>query len=321
MLIVEGDETEPYDADEIVLIRDWRVDLEAGAFLPFATNRGAGRAGTFGTLRTVNGAIEPEMVLPAAADCRLRLINIDPTRTVEVGVEGAAAAIIAVDGIAVPPFPLDRWELGSAMRIDIVIRTRGDGSVAHLVDHRPDEPLRLASFRSIGPPRRSRSFVPAPLRAGNIPEPDLAGAETLNFTFNAARDAGPPPPGIPAELYLGPTCLSSNGFWTINAAGWPGPGNQLMPAPLAELRRGRSYRFALHNETQFLHPIHVHGHSFLFVSSDRRSLPRHHADTFLLHPEETAEVAFVADNPGKWMIHCHVAEHQETGMMGYFTVS
>jgi len=37
--------------------------------------------------------------------------------------------------------------------------------------------------------------------------------------------------------------------------------------------------------------------------------------------EDTAEVAFVADNPGDWMFHCHVIEHQETGMMGYFRVA
>ena len=46
----------------------------------------------------------------------------------------------------------------------------------------------------------------------------------------------------------------------------------------------------------------------------------HFADTVLLQPEETIQAAFVADNPGSWMAHCHIAEHQETGMMGYFAV-
>ena len=52
-------------------------------------------------------------------------------------------------------------------------------------------------------------------------------------------------------------------------------------------------------------------------SRPAQSLPVHHADTVLLLPEETVEVAFVADNPGDWMFHCHIIEHQETGMMGY----
>jgi FtsP/CotA-like multicopper oxidase with cupredoxin domain len=47
----------------------------------------------------------------------------------------------------------------------------------------------------------------------------------------------------------------------------------------------------------------------------------HHADTLLLLPGELAEVAFVADNPGDWMFHCHIIEHQESGMMGFVRVA
>jgi FtsP/CotA-like multicopper oxidase with cupredoxin domain len=47
----------------------------------------------------------------------------------------------------------------------------------------------------------------------------------------------------------------------------------------------------------------------------------HWADTVLLGPKDQVEVAFVADNPGDWMLHCHIIEHQETGMMGYVRVA
>ena len=50
-------------------------------------------------------------------------------------------------------------------------------------------------------------------------------------------------------------------------------------------------------------------------------LPPHKADTVALLPRERIEVAFVADNPGLWMFHCHILEHQETGMMGYLKVA
>jgi FtsP/CotA-like multicopper oxidase with cupredoxin domain len=304
-----------------VLMRDWRVDLDAGAFLPFTTNRGAARAGTFGTLRTVNGAVDPELRLPASADCRLRLLNLDPTRVVELGLDGADAAIVAVDGVAVIPFPLDRWSLGPAMRIDIIVRSPTDGRTVRLLDHRPEIPVQLASFRARGSGIRRGPFSPAPLRGGLIPVPDLANAEPLDLSFGSTR------PGLaqpiidnPLADLLGPLCLSSSSFWTIGGASWPGGDHTRIPPPLAELQLGRTYRVSLRNETQLLHPVHIHGHTFTVLRSDRRSLPVHHADTVLLESEETVEVAFVADNPGKWMIHCHVAEHQETGMMGYFTV-
>jgi FtsP/CotA-like multicopper oxidase with cupredoxin domain len=44
-------------------------------------------------------------------------------------------------------------------------------------------------------------------------------------------------------------------------------------------------------------------------------------DTVLLAPDEEAEIAFVADNPGNWMIHCHILEHQAAGMMAVLRVS
>jgi FtsP/CotA-like multicopper oxidase with cupredoxin domain len=49
---------------------------------------------------------------------------------------------------------------------------------------------------------------------------------------------------------------------------------------------------------------------------------RHHEwqDTILIGPRERADIAFVADNPGDWMFHCHVLEHQESGMMGVIRV-
>ena len=43
-------------------------------------------------------------------------------------------------------------------------------------------------------------------------------------------------------------------------------------------------------------------------------------DTYLLGKNETARIAFVADNPGVWMFHCHVIDHMETGLMAAIEV-
>jgi FtsP/CotA-like multicopper oxidase with cupredoxin domain len=40
-----------------------------------------------------------------------------------------------------------------------------------------------------------------------------------------------------------------------------------------------------------------------------------------MSPREKVEIAFVADNPGDWMLHCHILEHQEAGMMGVVRVA
>lgn len=323
ILIIDGDAAEPYDADTILLLRDWMVDADAGEFTPFYTLRGAGRAGTYAPLRSANGMVNPEIRLPASGDCRIRVINTDATRVMQIGLEGAEAAIIAIDGIAVPPFPMSVTSIGPAMRIDLALRSPKEGGVARLIDQSIEPRAELAHFTATGSPRRDKPFDPAPLRASRIPEPDLKAATRLSFAFDASDAAQLFSVALSeaAAPMIGSLCLSERVFWTINGTPWPDRNHTRLPPPLAELKRGQSYIFELKNNSSFVHPIHLHGHTFSVLGSNKRRMPQHHADTVLLLPQEHAEVAFVADNPGAWMFHCHVIEHQESGMMGYFRVA
>ena len=114
VLIVEGDERRKPDGDIVLAYRDWRLSPD-GTWLAFETPEGASRAGTFGTLRSVNGIPPAVHSVAAGGDIRLRVLNLDNTRHVEVGIEGAQAAVIAIDGNAVAPFPLETWRMGPAM--------------------------------------------------------------------------------------------------------------------------------------------------------------------------------------------------------------
>ena len=92
--------------------------------------------------------------------------------------------------------------------------------------------------------------------------------------------------------------------------------------PLLTLSRNRSYVLAIQNDTAWHHPMHLHGHVFRVLSRDGQPLSiEEWGDTVLVNPRGRAEIAFVADNPGDWMLHCHILEHQEGGMMGIVRVS
>jgi FtsP/CotA-like multicopper oxidase with cupredoxin domain len=39
-----------------------------------------------------------------------------------------------------------------------------------------------------------------------------------------------------------------------------------------------------------------------------------------MEPRSSADIAFVADNPGTWMFHCHILQHQSGGMMASIQV-
>lgn len=325
MLIVEGDESAPFDDEVVVIAKDWRLNPD-GSFLPFSTDSGAARAGTFGTVRTVNSVERFTRKVPASADIRLRLLNLDSTRMMDVGIEGAEARIIAIDGNPVEAIPLDSWRMGAASRLDLVLRTPRAGGEVRLRDYFPAEIFDLAVLEAEGADRRPGPFDPAPLYAPRVPEPDLGAAEAQAYVFGAASDAiadfidGLDPSDPLSKVILDDLCTASRTFWAINKRSWPNDGHRNLPPPLARLETGKSYRFTLQNATPHPHPIHLHGHSFKVLSSSKRKLPVHYADTVLVLPKERIEIAFVAA-PGKWMFHCHILEHLETGMMGYFTIT
>ncbi|MGE3876326.1 MAG: multicopper oxidase family protein [Parvibaculaceae bacterium] len=325
VLIVEGDESAPFDDETVIIARDWRL-AEDGSFLPFSTDSGAARAGTFGTVRTVNGTRRFVKKVPAGADLRLRLLNLDATRMMDVGVEGAEALIIAIDGNPVETIPLDSWRLGAASRLDLVLRTPKAGGKVLLRDYFPAEIFTLAELEAEGPDRRAAAFDPAPLYRAAVPEPDLGQAEAQSFVFGAASEAiasflDTLDPDDPlSKVILDDLCTASRTFWAINKRSWPNDGHRNLPPPLARLTPGKSYRFTLQNATPHAHPIHLHGHTFKVLGSSKRELPVHYADTVLVLPKERIEIAFVAA-AGKWMFHCHILEHLETGMMGYFANS
>jgi FtsP/CotA-like multicopper oxidase with cupredoxin domain len=69
------------------------------------------------------------------------------------------------------------------------------------------------------------------------------------------------------------------------------------------------------------HPIHIHGQRFLVVSIN--GVPNINLvwkDTVLVQTGDTVELLVQMDNPGDWMVHCHIPEHMEAGMMSKFKV-
>lgn len=71
--------------------------------------------------------------------------------------------------------------------------------------------------------------------------------------------------------------------------------------------------------TSAFHPMHLHGHNFTVVAEDGNAVPpaaRQERNTFTVHPGETADILFTADNPGAaWLLHCHHVHHAAAGMI------
>lgn len=311
-----------FDLEHVLVLKDWRSRHD-GSFEDFLTDAGAARAGSFGSLRTVNGEVLPTLQVPPGARVRLRILNIDSTRIPMLSLRGAdKPLVIATDGNACDPFALNGWRLGPAMRADVAfIAPETPGTEIVLEDVFSTKPRALARLVTAGPVLRSTKAV-LRLPAAELPQPDLKTATKLEISLLA----GSVDPKLEAwakenGVSLDEICLTQKVFWSLNRQVWPGMAHDKLPPPLFELKSGRSYVAELFNGTPHQHPMHLHGHTFRVLASSERDLPPHWADTVLVRPKERIRIAFVAGEPGDWMFHCHIIEHQETGMMAYLRVS
>jgi FtsP/CotA-like multicopper oxidase with cupredoxin domain len=85
-----------------------------------------------------------------------------------------------------------------------------------------------------------------------------------------------------------------------------------------KVERGRTVVLNFPNRTAFPHAMHVHGHHFRQFDRSGEGFRPYWLDTVIVDPERTERIAFVADNPGKWMMHCHMIEHMAAGMAAWF---
>jgi FtsP/CotA-like multicopper oxidase with cupredoxin domain len=112
------------------------------------------------------------------------------------------------------------------------------------------------------------------------------------------------------------------GFTFGFSNGRPGPvftldGQSFPNTPTLMVKMGQLVRLRFVNGADAgIHPMHLHGHTFTVLTKNGRPLTGSpvHLDTISLRPHETYEVAFYANNPGLWMIHCHNLYHANHGM-------
>ncbi len=115
---------------------------------------------------------------------------------------------------------------------------------------------------------------------------------------------------------------------TSRQVGWilrdPATGKENMDIDW-HFRRGKPIRIKLVNQRQSVHamqhPIHFHGQRFLVLAVNgepNRNLAW--KDTVLVPAGSTVDILLDPSNPGRWMVHCHIAEHLSAGMMAAFTV-
>ena len=148
-----------------------------------------------------------------------------------------------------------------------------------------------------------------------IPPPDFK----WNYTRFASRDAAPlVAPEETIDLLFAKQNAAHGGFntWTINGAAFPMTEDPL-PASV-HLKQGRRYRIRLRNQSDDIHPIHLHRHTFEVTKITGFPTAGILKDVVMLGGYQHAEIDFLANNPGLSLFHCHQQLHMDFGFMTLF---
>jgi len=252
---------------------------------------------TYDKVRTVNGAYGERRVKAPGPTVRVRLINTD-NGPMAAWVDGAPYKVVAVDGneVNAPPEVSGKTVLVTAGgRVDLLltmpqasaVRVGLGGGPTTLVIGAGDaptgtEPRDRVDLLSYGTPK-ALGFDPA--------------KATRSFQYTIGRRPG---------FYDGKPGL----WWTIN-------GHQFPDVPMFVVSEGDVVRMTIKNTSGQVHPMHLHGHHVVVLSRNgvAASGSPWWTDSLNVEDNETYEVAFVADNPGIWMDHCHNLPHAAQGMM------
>lgn len=234
----------------------------------------------------VNGRFEPRIELTSGDRARVRVLNASnaayldlraPETRVLAGDQGLRDAL----GTAPPVLaPGDRVELELRVSDDFTLDAA---------------PYSLYGGASVGQPR-------AVVTIDALGQ--AAAPEGATWPF-----AGAAPSEDPAYTDLVYVLEGSDGDWSINGERWPDVTTRTVPLgsrPVIEVRNLSATR----------HPFHTHGNAFEVLSVDGVPVTeRTFEDTFDVGIRQRVRLRLHADNPGAWMVHCHILGHETGGMM------
>lgn len=319
-LIVEDDQRHPGIDEMTLMLDDWRLDETGRLVADFDDYMREKQFGRIGETVTVNGR-RPGLSIPLASDrfYRVRLINAANARIFRLHLRKMEARIVAFDGQtlrhASTPGSLT---LAPAQRIDLVIRI-GAGKSGWIEDSdgtiptgSPDRDRAvLIAFRGdAGQASANRAFPEFP--SGNLADPVLEDARRIPLVMEGGSLSS-----VGTAMFRGRKLetgqlATARQVWTFNGTA------NLPLEPLFRISRGCPVIIEMNNRTGFEHAMHVHGHHFRTIGTEGGLGPWR--DTTFMAAQSSKDIAFVADNPGKWLLHCHMLEHAAAGMRTWFEV-
>lgn len=300
-IVVHEKDAPAFSRERIFVGDDVRLTA-ANQIAPFQTSGPDIGMGRVGNRLLMNGKEHPaKITIPRGAIERWRFVLATNSLAFDARVTGADVRVIATDGGLLPaPFVLDRINVAPGQRYDLEVRPRADADEITLEalilqldenDQVVEVPFPLIQATVEGEVTTPEPIYPAiTLPATDVEAPlidwRLAGGVVdgeVQFTIN----------GVPAFVGEGHEHVLLNTF---------------QPNVPVKVR--------IKSDVSPRHPFHIHGQFFQIL--ERAGQPVNEPglrDTVHVQGAESVTVLSYFENPGRWMVHCHISEHSENGMM------
>lgn len=320
-LIVDEALPPAVDSDRLFLADDWRLGEDGQIAGGFGNFHDMAHGGRLGNWLTVNGHTEPAFEVKPGERIRLRCISAANARIMSFAIPGAVSHVIALDGqpLAAPILLTAPLILGPANRAELIVDIPPEASgPLPIQEVSTGELIVAAVFNVSGEALRPKAAAVPVLPANPLPSADLSDPLVLPLVMEGGAMGGM---GSDIEyqgkMYDLRTLVTEHGkAWALNGIAGP------VMKPLARIARGRTVIVDMDNKTAWPHAMHLHGHHFRVVAKAGQAIAGEPwRDTLLMQPGERARIAFVADNPGKWLFHCHMLSHHLGGMGTWIEVA
>jgi FtsP/CotA-like multicopper oxidase with cupredoxin domain len=197
---------------------------------------------------------------------------------------------------------VDALDIGMAERYDVLVHATHPGVWQLAADPNTPGPIARAVVRYSD---ASGSAPPAGFKPKGL-KGKVLGYRMLRSAGGYGMPSGKP------DMTVGIGLNSRFGAFYMTFNGQVLPADQPMHIP-----RGNHVRFVITNSSPQVHPMHLHGH-FFQLSNGTGNGPM--KDTATIAPSQKMTVDWIADNPGKWVFHCHNLYHMLNGLMNVIAI-
>lgn len=234
----------------------------------------------------------------------LHVLNGSATEIRSLALPHHRFKIVALDGNPVPnPVEVPVLWLGTAERISAIVEMNHPG-IWILGDTSDDD--------------REHGMGIVVEYAGKGGKPKWIKPPNVKWDYSqfGSPHATPATPDEIIEMTFAKRNAAADGFnvWTINRA----PFSMEKMQPMFSIHQGRRYRLRMRNESDDIHPVHLHRHSFELTKIADKNISGVIKDVVMLGGYQEAEADFIADNPGLTLFHCHQQVHMDFGFMALF---